>query len=320
MMMSWRNLFTAGLVFVTVWMLGLLSGCASPAPKMASVANGVKRVDLGSVTITMVSDGHGSRALDANFVRNAPLAEVQMALREAGLPEDRLTIPYAVLLADIGSQRVLFDTGNGEFGAATAGKVLENMAKAGIDPASVTAVVISHFHGDHINGLRNKAGALVFPKAKIYVPTTEWNWWMDDARMAAAPEAMKNAFAATRRVFAPIASAVVRFEPGADVLPGVRSIPAFGHTPGHTAFAIEGGSHKVMFWADNTNIAALFVRHPDWSAVFDMDADAARATRRKLADMAIDSDMLVAGYHLPGAAIGTLSRRGSGYEFAPLEK
>ena len=138
--------------------------------------------------------------------------------------------------------------------------------------------------------------------------------------MAAAPEAMKNAFAATRRVFAPIASAVVRFEPGADVLPGVRSIPAFGHTPGHTAFAIEGGSRKVMFWADNTNIAALFVRHPDWSAVFDMDADAARATRRKLADMAIDSDMLVAGYHLPGAAIGTLSRRGSGYEFAPLEK
>lgn len=320
MMLSRRNLLTAGLVFVTVWMLGLLSGCASPAPKMASVANGVKRVDLGSVTITMVSDGHGSRALDANFVRNAPLAEVQMALREAGLPEDRLTIPYAVLLADIGSQRVLFDTGNGEFGAATAGKVLENMAKAGIDPASVTAVVISHFHGDHINGLRNKAGALVFPKAKIYVPTTEWNWWMDDARMAAAPEAMKNAFAATRRVFAPIASAVVRFEPGADVLPGVRSIPAFGHTPGHTAFAIEGGSRKVMFWADNTNIAALFVRHPDWSAVFDMDADAARATRRKLADMAIDAEMLVAGYHLPGAAIGTLSRRGSGYEFAPLEK
>ena len=320
MMLSRRNLLNAGLVFVTVWMLGLLSGCASPAPKMASVANGVKRVDLGSVTITMVSDGHGSRALDANFVRNAPLAEVQMALREAGLPEDRLTIPYTVLLADIGSQRVLFDTGNGEFGAATAGKGLENMAKVGIDPASVTAVVISHFHGDHINGLRNKAGALVFPKAKIYVPTTEWNWWMDDARMAAAPEAMKNAFAATRRVFAPIASAVVRFEPGADVLPGVRSIPAFGHTPGHTAFAIEGGSHKVMFWADNTNIAALFVRHPDWSAVFDMDADAARATRRKLAEMAIDADMLVAGYHLPGAAIGTLSRRGSGYEFAPLEK
>ena len=90
MMLSRRNLLNAGLVFVTVWMLGLLSGCASPAPKMASVANGVKRVDLGSATITMVSDGHGSRALDANFVRNAPLAEVQMALREAGLPEDRL--------------------------------------------------------------------------------------------------------------------------------------------------------------------------------------------------------------------------------------
>ena len=317
---SRRGLLAAGALFAVVWTVGVLGGCAAPAPKVVSVASGVTRVELGGVTMTTVSDGHGSRALDGGFVRNAPLAEVQAALREAGLPEDRLTIPYTVLLADIGSQRVLFDTGNGEFGAATAGKVLENMAKAGIDPASVTAVVISHFHGDHINGLRNKAGALVFPKAKIYVPTTEWNWWMDDARMAAAPEAMKNAFVATRRVFSPIASTVVRFEPGTEVLPGVRSIPAFGHTPGHTAFAIEGGSRKVMFWADNTNIAALFVRHPDWSAVFDMDADAARVTRRKLADMAIDAEMLVAGYHLPGAAIGTLSRRGSGYEFAPLEK
>ena len=317
---SRRGLLAAGALFAVVWTVGVLGGCAAPAPKVVSVASGVTRVELGGVTMTTVSDGHGSRALDGGFVRNAPLAEVQAALREAGLPEDRLTIPYTVLLADIGSQRVLFDTGNGEFGAATAGKVLENMAKAGIDPASVTAVVISHFHGDHINGLRNKAGALVFPKAKIYVPTTEWNWWMDDARMAAAPEAMKNAFVATRRVFSPIASTVVRFEPGTEVLPGVRSIPAFGHTPGHTAFAIEGGSRKVMFWADNTNIAALFVRHPDWSAVFDMDADAARATRRKLADMAIDSDMLVAGYHLPGAAIGTLSRRGASYEFAPLAR
>lgn len=317
---SRRGLLAAGALFAVVWTVGVLGGCAAPAPKVASVASGVTRVELGGVTMTTVSDGHGSRALDGGFVRNAPLAEVQAALREAGLPEDRLTIPYTVLLADIGSQRVLFDTGNSEFGAATAGKVLENMAKAGIDPASVTAVVISHFHGDHINGLRNKAGALVFPKAKIYVPTTEWNWWMDDARMAAAPEAMKNAFAATRRVFAPLASTVVRFEPGTEVLPGVHSVPAFGHTPGHTAFVIEGGSRKVMFWGDNTNIAALFVRHPDWSAAFDMDAEAARVTRRKLADMAIDSDMLVAGYHLPGAAIGALSRRGTGYDFTPMAK
>ncbi len=295
-----------------------LAACTAPAPKATTLSGGVTRLALGAVTVTTLSDGFGSRALDAGFVRNAPLAEVQAALAEAGLPADRLQIPYTAIVADVGGQRVLFDTGNGEFGAATAGKVLENMAKAGIDPKSITAVVISHFHGDHINGLRNKAGALVFPNAKIFVPAPEWNWWMDDARMAAAPEAMKGAFAATRRVFSPLAASVTRFAPGAEILPGIGSIPAYGHTPGHTAFIIEGGTQKVMYWADATNIAALFVRHPDWQVAFDLDGEAARRTRRALADRAIAENLLVAGYHLPGAAIGTLAPRGTGYEFAPL--
>lgn len=172
--------------------------------------------------------------------------------------------------------------------------------------------------GDHINGLRNKAGALVFPNAKLYVPEPEWAWWMDDARMAAAPEAMKGAFAATRRVFGQLSGAVQRFAPGAEVLPGIRSLAAFGHTPGHTAFLVEGGTRKFLFWGDTTNIAALFVRHPDWAVSFDMDAEKARLVRRQLSDTAIREGWLVAGYHLPGSAVGTLAPRGTGYEFTPL--
>jgi glyoxylase-like metal-dependent hydrolase (beta-lactamase superfamily II) len=273
---------------------------------------------MGSVTTTMLNDGVFSRPLDASFVRNAPLAAVQAALAEAGLPTDRVDVPFTPLVVDTGGQRVLFDVGNGEFGAATAGKLLENMGKAGIDPKSITAVVFSHFHGDHINGLRNKAGAVVFPNAKVFVPAPEWNWWMDDARMAAAPDAMKPAFAATRRVFGPIASSLTRFEPGAELMPGVRSMPAFGHTPGHTVFMLEGGAQKMMYWADTTNVAALFVRNPDWAVMFDMDAEAARLTRRRIADMVIRDKILLAGYHLPGAAVGSLATRGNGYEFTPM--
>ena len=327
MQMSRRRFLSAGAAFSTMWMLGGLAGtlgmvgvggCAAAAPRASHVAPGVTRVDLGAVRLTMLSDGFGARALDANFVRNAPLADVQAALREAGLPTDKLTIPYSIPLVDLGGERVLFDVGNGEFGAASAGKLLENLASAGVDPASITAIVFSHFHGDHINGLRNKAGALVFPNAKLYVPEPEWAWWMDDARMAAAPEAMKNAFAATRRVFSPLAGTVRRFTPGETVLPGIRSLPAFGHTPGHTAFLVEGGTRTLLFWADATNIAALFVRNPDWAVAFDMDAEKARQVRRQLSDMAIREGWLVAGYHLPGSAVGTLARRGSGYEFTPF--
>lgn len=305
------------LAVVGLGLAALMSACAT-GPSVSTPAAGVARVGLGAVTAMTISDGSFSRPLDANFVRNAPLTDVQQALRDAGLPTDRVDVPFTPLLVDVGGQRVLFDVGNGEFGAATAGKLLENMAKAGISPDSITAIVFSHFHGDHINGLRNKAGQIVFPKAKLYVPAPEWDWWMDDARMNAMPEAARGNFAAVRRVFGPIAAQLVRFQPGQEVLPGVRSLAAHGHTAGHTAFLIEGGSQKLLYWADTTNVAALFVRNPDWAVMFDADAEAARQVRRRLADMAIQDGLLVAGYHLNGSAIGTLSVRGKGYEFKPL--
>jgi glyoxylase-like metal-dependent hydrolase (beta-lactamase superfamily II) len=318
MTFSRRNFLLASAGLGASLVGGGLAGCATSAPRATAIAPGATRVALGSITITTFADGYFERPLDAGFVSNAPLSAVQAALREANLPADKVQVPFTPLVVETAGQRVLFDAGNGEFGAATSGKLLENMNRAGIAPGSITAVVISHFHGDHINGLRSKAGALVFPNAQVYVPEPEWNWWMDDARMAAAPDARKGAFAATRRVFSPIAASVRRFLPGNEVLPGVRSMPAYGHTPGHTAFTFDGGSRKAMYWADTTNVAALFVRNPDWAVMFDMDAEAARQTRRRIADLVIRENMLLTGFHLPGAAIGNLSTRGSGYEFSPL--
>ena len=317
MTLSRRQFLGAGMALGAAWLARPLSAIAAAA-KATTLAPGITRVTLGKATITTIHDGFFVRPMDDKFVRNAAFAEVQKALADAGLPTDKLEVPFTPVVADIGNERVLFDCGNGEFGAATAGKLLENMAKAGIAPDSITAVVFSHFHGDHINGLRNKAGAVAFPKARIFVPAPEWGFWMDDAKMAAAPEAMKGNFNAVRRVFGPLADTLKRFEPGTELLPGLRSIAAFGHTPGHTVFTVDGGAQKLLYWADTTNVAALFVRNPDWAVMFDMDAEAARVTRRKLADLAIAENMLVAGYHLPGSAIGTLAARGTGYEFTPL--
>jgi len=315
---SRRRFLAAGASITTLLAGAGLAGCAATGPSASALAPGVTRVRLGDLTITMLSDGFFSPRFDENFVRNAPFAAVQAALRDAGLPTDRLEIPLSPLVVETGSQRILFDTGMGEFGPPTTGRALGNLTRAGIDPSSITAVAITHFHGDHINGLRNKAGALVFPNAKLYVPAPEWDWWMDDRRMAAAPDAMKGQFANVRRVFGPIAASVVRFRPGDTVLPGLQSVPAFGHTPGHTAFTMKGGGRTFMYWGDTTNVPALFVRNPDWAVMFDMDAEAARQTRRRLADLVVRENMLLAGFHLDGSAIGHLSTRGSGYAFTAL--
>jgi glyoxylase-like metal-dependent hydrolase (beta-lactamase superfamily II) len=251
-------------------------------------------------------------------VRNVPLAQVQQALRDAGMPVDTITIPFTAFVVETSGRRILIDTGNGQFGAPTSGQLVTNLAAAGYSPSSIDDVLISHFHGDHINGLRHRDGQAVYPKARIHVPTTEWNFWMSDANMAKAPEGLKGGFQTARRVFAPIAGQVNRFEPGSSPIPGIKSMAAYGHTPGHTAFELASGNQSWAFLADFANIAALFVRNPDWAVAFDMDPGQARETRRALIEQAIARNWLVSGYHMPFPAIGRIVRRGAGYDFVPV--
>ena len=73
------------------------------------------------------------------------------------------------------------------FGCPSAGKRQETLRAAGVPVSDIDTVLISQFHGDHINGLRNKAAELAFAKAKVMLPAAEYAFWMDDAKMAAAP-------------------------------------------------------------------------------------------------------------------------------------
>jgi len=288
-------------------------------PGSAQQAPGFYRYKVGDIEVTAVNDGFARRPLEG-FVRNAELPQVQQAMREAFLPEDALPITFTTLvLRRNGGGLTLIDTGNGDMGAPTSGHWMRNFRAAGFDPAQVETVVISHFHGDHINGLRLKDGTAVFPKAAVMVPAAEWAFWMDDARMNQAPEAMKGAFQGVRRVFGPIASDVKRYEADKEIVPGLTSVAAPGHTPGHTAFVLSSGSDKLMIMSDLTNHPALFVRNPDWSAVFDMDADQARTTRRRMLDMASTERAQVAFYHAPFPATGHIAKDGSGFRFVPVQ-
>ncbi|MFO1299320.1 MAG: MBL fold metallo-hydrolase [Burkholderiaceae bacterium] len=316
---SRRQFIRTGLGLAAAVSMPLVAGCAAPAtpaPVASSVAPGAFRTRVGAATVTAVSDGAANSPLADGFVRNATLAQVQQALREAGLPDDRLTIPFTAFVVEHDGRRVLMDAGNGQFGAPTSGRLLANLRVAGIDPRSIDTVLISHFHGDHINGLRDRDGALAFPNARLMVPAPEWDFWTDDARRAAAPGAPNGD--AVRRVFGPIAASVVRFQPGGELVAGIRSIDAYGHTPGHTAFSIASGRQTFAYLGDLANVAALFVRNPDWAVRFDMDADAARQSRRRLLDAALAGDWIVGGCHLPAPGLGRIVRRGSGYDFVPL--
>jgi glyoxylase-like metal-dependent hydrolase (beta-lactamase superfamily II) len=119
-------------------------------------------------------------------------------------------------------------------------------------------------------------------------------------------------------VFGSIANKVTRFEPGKEVAPGITSIAAYGHTPGHTAFAIASGNQSIMTVVDVTNNAYLFVRHPEWQVAFDTDGALAVETRKRLLDRAAADKMLVSGYHWPFPAVGYITKEGSGYRLNPV--
>lgn len=317
---SRRTLMAGAGALAAAATLDLPAGTA-PARAQGAPANqnpGFYRYKVGDITVTAIHDGFARRPLEG-FVRNAELADVKKAMEQAYLPAEALPIPFTTLVLQIGGKLALIDTGNGDSGAPTSGAWMKNFRAAGFDPKDVATVVFSHFHGDHINGFRLKDGTAVFPNAEVMVPAAEWVFWMDDARMGAAPAAMQGAFAGVRRVFGPVAKDVKQFEAGKEVLSGVTAVAAYGHTPGHTAFAVSSGSGRLMVMSDTTNHPALFVRNPDWSAIFDQDADMARATRRKLLDMVSADKMQVAFYHAPFPATGHIAKAGSGFEMVPVQ-
>jgi glyoxylase-like metal-dependent hydrolase (beta-lactamase superfamily II) len=284
------------------------------APLATTQAPGFYRYKVGDLQVTAINDGVARRPLEG-FIRNAELPAVQKVLGDAALATDTVTIPFTTLVVNDGKKLTLLDTGNGNSGAPTSGTWMANFRAAGFAPEQVDTVVISHFHGDHINGLRLKEGNGVFANAEVMVPEAEWAFWMDDAKAAAAPDGMKPAFANVKRVFDPIKAQVKQYKPGVEVVSGVNSVAAPGHTPGHTAFVVGG---KLLALSDTTNTPALFVTNPGWHAIFDMDGAAAEATRRRMLDMAIADKLQVAFYHAPFPATGHIVKDGAGYRLLPM--
>jgi glyoxylase-like metal-dependent hydrolase (beta-lactamase superfamily II) len=292
---------------------------SAEAPPAGTATPGIYRYKIGSYELTALYDGIWYRPITDKFIRNAPFAEVEHALDKAFMPHDRLTTPFTTLIVNTGKKLILIDTGTGGQIAPSAGALRDNLAAAGIDPKAVDQIVISHFHPDHINGIKDKDNALIFPNAEIMVPAPEWAYWMEDANLNAAPADLKLTFLNQRRIFSDISRQVTQFQPGKEVASGIVTLPAAGHTPGHTVFAIHSGDQSLLVLSDTAQHPAVFARHPDWQAAFDIDGAAAVETRKKIFDRAAADRMLVTGYHFPFPACGHLIKTASGYEHVPVE-
>lgn len=280
-----------------------------------------RRFRLGENTeIIALHDGATRLPLHERYVTNAPFDEVKALATKIGLSTDYVELTFTGFLVVTGSRRILLDTGLGEVGSPpeTTGHLLNSMRMAGFRPEEIDTVVITHFHADHISGLRSKAGEFIYPNAKVWVSSREYDYWMSDDNMKATPE-RKTAFELARRVFSGMPQSMLqKYTPGQEVAPGVFSKPAYGHTPGHTIYEIKDGSQSFNYIGDMVNVPAYFLRHPEWIVASDMDRSTALALRQQTLSGIADSGALIGGFHFPFPAIGHLRPEGAGYLFEPL--
>jgi glyoxylase-like metal-dependent hydrolase (beta-lactamase superfamily II) len=276
-----------------------------------------KKYKVGDIEVISLFDGDWERPHDENFIKGVNLEQTKAALKAAGLPDAYMPIPFTVIAINTGGRLVLIDsgTGGGQAGGPKAGKLAQSMAAAGLDPKNVKTVVISHFHPDHIFGLMAKdTNAQTFPEAEIIVPAAELKWWSQPVESMAAP---RQGLAKRIQATFPTWKNVKVVEGEAELAPGIRAIPAHGHTQGHTAHLISSGGRQLLVTADATNIHSLFAKNPDWQAAFDHVPDQAVETRKKLFDRAIADKAMVAGYHWGLPNVGTIAKDGNGYAFTP---
>jgi Metallo-beta-lactamase superfamily len=184
-------------------------------PPAGAQAPGFYRYKVGSYECTSINDGVFLRPID-NFVRDVPKEQAQAAADAAYMPQGMVAVPFNPQLINTGSKLVLIDCGNGvsmlEPSKGRAGRTLQNLAAAGVDPKSIDIVLMSHLHPDHTNGIRAADGSMAFPNAEIMVPAKDWEFWTSDENAAKAQsnEMMKNYFANVKNIYAGIESKVTK--------------------------------------------------------------------------------------------------------------
>ena len=310
-------------------LLGISAAAAAPAlatvparaavPAKGNQVAGFYRYKVGDTEITVITDGVNRFKLPDDMVGNVPKDQVQAALTAAHVEPGMFYNPYNPVIVNTGAKLVLIDTGVGEAGFKQSngkiGQFLTNAAAAGYKPEDFDAVIISHYHGDHVNGLIKADNSITFPNAEILVPANEHKYWMDDGEMARAPKGrIEGVFKNNRRVFAgEVLKRVRTYDWDKEVVPGILAVGTPGHSPGHTSHIVSSGSAKVYVQADVTHVPFLFVRNPGWHAFYDHDPVMAETTRRKVYDMLSAEKMMVQGFHYPFPSHAYVEKNGTGY-------
>ncbi|MFF8309964.1 MBL fold metallo-hydrolase [Streptomyces lydicus] len=226
---------------------------------------------------------------------------------------------------EVDGMRVLVDTGIGN-GKPRANPAWNNLASdyparlsaAGFAPETVDLVILTHLHTDHVGWNTRADGPAwrpTFPRARYVTSRVEWDHWAATELDAARQQMFRDSVHPVRE--AGQLDLVELPEEGAEVAPGLRLVPTPGHTPGHVAVELRGGTATALITGDALH-HPVQMAHPGITSCVDIDPRQAAATRRRLLASLADSGTLVLGTHFPAPTAGLVTAHGDAYGFAPV--
>jgi len=266
---------------------------------------------VGAIEVHGLSDGLLKTSLDLVIGMDRAQADSLVG----GTKDGSLYIPVNNFMIRRDGKVILIDAGAGNTMQPTLGKLPDNLRAAGVEPAAVSHIVMTHLHPDHANGLVDDAGSPHYPNAEIVVHETEADFWMrpdvenDEARV-------KQNRARTAINLKPYLDRMRRVRDGEEFA-GFTPVVAPGHTPGHTCWILAAGSSGFMAFGDVVHLSAIQISHPDTALTYDLDRNQAIRSRRRILDMAASERLAIAGAHVNAPGFGYVVRRGTSFAFEP---
>ena len=267
---------------------------------------------VGDIEVTTLSDGVLQTSLDV-VLKLERAEKERLAGKKVGEP---VHISVNAFLLKLKDGYALIDVGSGNTMGPTLGKLPDNLRAIGVAPEAIGTIFLTHLHPDHSNGLVDDAGNAIFPNAEVILHEEEARFWLDRDELTAPDERIRRNIAKTRVTTAPYRARMRTVRDG-EAVPGVSAILQNGHTPGHTGWLLQSGSESLLIWGDLVHLASIQIPRPDTGLVFDVDPQAAGATRKRMFDRIAADNLLVGGAHMDFPGFGYLTRKGADFRFEP---
>jgi glyoxylase-like metal-dependent hydrolase (beta-lactamase superfamily II) len=312
-LISRRSLIAASAALASVGASGIPA--FAKAPPAGRQVPGVFRRKVGSIEVTALSDGFGPIGLEA-----FPNLDAADALRLLEAVGQKTMPPTAInaFVVNTSAKTYLVDTGMGSnraFGN-TLGRMRANLAAAGIEPSQIDAVILTHAHPDHAEGLLTPEGKARFRNAEVFLHENEANFWLDEGTFSRAPEGAKPFFLSARNALRPYANRTRKVKEG-ELAPGLFLQLAAGHTPGHAVIRVSSGKDQLLMAGDTLHNALIHTLRPETVFAFDIDGKQAAESRKRIFDMVATDGIPIAATHVPFPGFGRIIRDGQAYRYVP---